>query len=99
MGTMKLQPMPNQVLIQPLRETEQLLPSGLVLPKQRKISPTEATVEAIGAGVTDKIKVGQRIVFQKFAGETLPNGQIIVRQEHILCILGEEVEHGVSVQE
>lgn len=97
MATGKVQPLFDNVLIQPL-EAEDKLPSGIVLPDSAKDKPQMGMVKAIGPGTVDNngnkvpmlVKVGQKVMYKKWGGnEVKVNGQemMIVEQKDILAIV------------
>jgi chaperonin GroES len=91
---MKITPLGDQVLVLPESETEKVLKSGIVLPGVKKVSPTQAKVVAVGADVDKSIRPGQRIIFQKFQGETIKYEEqeyIVMPQKAIIAVVGEEV--------
>lgn len=88
-----LQPLADNVIVEPTRTVEELLESGIVLPALKSISPTQAAIVAVGPDVIADIKVGQKVVFMKFQGETVSyDGKkyIIMNQKAILMLLPED---------
>ncbi len=93
---MNLKPLGDRVVIKQL-EAEEKTKSGIVLPTQAKEKPQEAEVLAVGpGGVVDgkeivmQVKVGDRIIYSKYAGtEIKMDGEdyIIVKQNDILAII------------
>ena len=93
---MKLVPLADRVVIKQL-EAEETTKSGIVLPGQNKEKPQQAEVIAVGPGlVVDgekipmEVKVGDHVIYGKFAGtEVKLDGEtvIIVRQTDILAII------------
>ena len=71
----KLDPLGNRVIIEPLK-LEDVTKSGLVLPDTAKEKSQEGKVIAVGPGrVTDEgtripvdVKVGDKVVYAKYAG-------------------------------
>ena len=71
----KIKPLGDRVLIKAL-EREEKTKSGIVLPDTAKEKPTEGEVISVGSGkVLDngqklpvELKVGDRIIFSKYAG-------------------------------
>lgn len=66
---MKIKPLGKQVLCETLRDVAETTISGIILPAQKKVAPTEAIVVACGDDASKAIKPGQHILFQKFQGE------------------------------
>ena len=76
---MKLRPLGDRVVIKPV-EREERTKSGIVLPDTAKEKPQEGMVEAVGNGrfieTTGKrepldVKVGDRVVYAKYAGSEI----------------------------
>lgn len=72
---LQLQPLGSRVVIKAL-EREEMTKSGIVLPDTAKEKPQEGRVLAVGPGDRDEdgdripveLKVGDRVLFQKYAG-------------------------------
>ncbi|MHB8508393.1 MAG: co-chaperone GroES [Candidatus Dormibacteria bacterium] len=89
---MNLRPLADRVVIRPL-EREEVTKSGIVLPDTAKEKPQEGIVEAVGNGrlveATGKrepidLKVGDRVIYSKYAGNE------VKIDEQDLLILGEK---------
>jgi chaperonin GroES len=91
---MKIQPLADRVVIKVL-EAEEKTASGIVLPDKAKEKPQEGEVMAVGSGklldngvrVEMDLKVGDRVLFSKYAGtEVKIDAQeyLIMRQDDIL---------------
>ena len=93
---MKLRPLFDNVVIK-LVETETTTPGGIVLPTAAKEKPQLATVIAVGPGghidghdVEMQVKVGDSVLFSKYAGtEFKQNGEefIVLKQSNILAVV------------
>ena len=93
---MKLVPLGDKVVLKQL-EAEETTKSGIVLPGQAKEKPQQAEVIAVGPGgmidgkeVTMQVKVGDKVIYSKYAGnEVKLDGEeyIIVRQNDILAVV------------
>ena len=93
---MVLKPLGDRVVIKQL-EAEEKTKSGIVLPSQSKEKPQEAEVVAVGPGgvidgkeVKMEVKVGDRIIYSKYAGTEVKLDKeefIIVKQGDILAIV------------
>ena len=93
---MKIIPLGDKVVIKQM-EAEEKTKSGIVLPTQSKEKPQEAEVIAVGPGgmvdgkeVKMQVKVGDKIIYSKYAGTEIKiDGEtlIIVRQNEILAIV------------
>lgn len=73
---MNLRPLEDKLVIKKV-EVEETTKSGIVLPSSAKEEPNIAEIVAIGNGIAndekkkDQIKVGDRVVFSKYAGTEL----------------------------
>ncbi len=93
---MRLKPLGDRVVIKQL-DAEEKTKSGIVLPGQAKEKPQEAEVLAVGPGgmvdgkeVKMEVKVGDKIIYSKYAGTDVKlDGveYIIVRQQDILAVV------------
>ncbi len=93
---MKLTPLGDRVVLKQV-EAEETTKSGIVLPGQNKEKPQEAEVLAVGPGgmvdgkeVTMNVKVGDKVIYSKYAGTEVKledTEYIIVRQNDILAIV------------
>ena len=93
---MNIKPLFDRVVIKNV-ETEEVTRGGIVLPGSAKEKPQMAEVLAVGPGgmvdgkeVAMAVKVGQKIIYSKYAGtEVKLDGQemIIVRQSDILAVV------------
>ena len=95
---MKLLPLGDKVVLKQL-EAEETTKSGIVLPGQTKEKPQQAEVIAVGPGgvvdgkeVTMQVKVGDKVIYSKYAGTEVKLGEdeyIVVRQNDIVAIVEE----------
>ena len=93
---MKLTPLGDRVVIKKL-EAESTTKSGIVLTGTAKEQPQEAKVMAVGPGavvdgkrVEMDVKVGDKILYSKYAGTDVKvagEEYIILRQDDILAIV------------
>ncbi len=94
---MKLKPLGDRIVVQVL-EAEETTESGIVLPEQAKEKPQEGEVVAVGSGklmddgsrVEPEVKVGDKVVYSKFAGnEVEVDGEeyLILRSDDILAVI------------
>lgn len=91
-----LRPLGDRVVLKQL-EAETTTASGIVLPGQEKEKPQQAEVVAVGpGGVVDgkevkmEVKVGEKVIYSKYAGTEVKMGEekyVIVRQSDILAII------------
>ena len=95
---MNIKPLGDRVVIKVL-EVEEKTPSGIVLPDKAKEKPQEGEVVAVGTGkvldngtkVELEVKVGDRVIYSKYAGSEIKvKGEeyLILRQDDILAIAG-----------
>ena len=93
---MNIKPLFDRVVIKNV-EAEETTKSGIILTSAAKEKPQMAEVLAVGPGgtvdgkeVVMQVKVGQKIIYSKYAGtEVKLDGQevIIVRQSDILAVV------------
>lgn len=93
---MKLVPLGNKVVLKQL-EAEETTKSGIVLPGQAQEKPQQAEVIAVGPGgvvdgkeVTMQVKVGDKVIYSKYAGTDVKLGDeefIVVKQNDIVAIV------------
>lgn len=93
---MTVKPLGDRVVIKSV-EMEETTKSGIVLPGSAKEKPQLANVVAVGPGgmvdgkeVTMNVKVGDQVIYSKYAGtEVKIDGEelIIVRQSDILAVV------------
>ena len=93
---MNIKPLFDRVVIKNV-EAEETTKSGIILTSAAKEKPQMAEVLAVGPGgmvdgkeVDMQVKVGQKIIYSKYAGtEVKLDGQemIIVRQSDILAVV------------
>lgn len=93
---MNLKPLADRVLVRP-EDTEEALPSGLVIPDTAKEKPQEGTVLAVGPGAWDDgkripldVKEGDRIIYSKYGGtEVKVEGEelLILSERDILAVI------------
>ena len=92
---MSLKPLGDRVIIKKI-EAEERTKSGIVLPSTAKEEPSMAEVVAVGADILndekkkDQIKVGDRVIFSKYAGTEVKLDDveyIVVKQNDILAII------------
>lgn len=72
---MKLKPLGDRVLIEPVEEKE-TKKGGIIIPDSAKEKPTESVIVALGTGKTDdegnkvpfEVKKGDRVLVSKYGG-------------------------------
>jgi len=89
-------PLADRVVVKPLAR-EEMTKSGIVLPDTAKERPQEGTVVAVGPGRVDEngkrvameLKVGDRVLYSKFAGTELekdtPDEMLVLRESDVLA--------------
>ncbi len=92
---MSLKPLGDRVIIKKI-EAEEKTKSGIVLPTTAKEEPSMAEIVAVGADILndekkkDQIKVGDKVIFSKYAGtEVKLDGQelTILKLSDILAVV------------
>jgi chaperonin GroES len=94
---MKMKPLYDRVLVKRFEEKEQKKGS-IIIPDTAKEKPMEGKVVAVGAGAVNKegkrtpleVKVGDRILFGKYAGTEIKiddTEHVILREDEVLGIL------------
>ncbi|HEY56983.1 MAG TPA: co-chaperone GroES [Anaerolineae bacterium] len=97
---MEWRPLGNRVVVEPIEEDE-VTPGGIVLPETAKEKPQQGKVLAVGPGERDEkgqripldVKVGDRVLFAKYAGtEVKLEGKklLILRESDILAVVDEK---------
>lgn len=98
MAKVKIQPLADRVLVEPVEEKEQIK-GGIVIPDSAKEKPTEARVVALGTGKTDDkgnkvafvVKVGDIVLTSKYGGTEVKfedKEYKILKEDDILAIVG-----------
>lgn len=93
---MSLRPLGDRVVLKQL-EAEETTKGGIILTNQSKEKPQEAEIIAVGPGavvdgkvVPMTVKVGEKVVYSKYAGTEIKNGDeeyIIVKESDILAVV------------
>ncbi|OGQ12302.1 MAG: co-chaperone GroES [Deltaproteobacteria bacterium RBG_19FT_COMBO_46_12] len=94
---MKIRPLQDRVIVKRLEEEEKTK-GGIIIPDTAKEKPQEGKVIAVGKGkITEEgkvvpldVKVGDRILFGKYAGTEIKiegEEHLIMREEDILGII------------
>ena len=85
---MNLKPLGDRLVIKQV-VAEETTKSGIVIPGQTKEKPQEATVVAVGKDVKEDLKVGDTVVYSKYAGSNIKVDEeeyIIVKEEDVLAV-------------
>jgi len=96
---MKLRPLADRVVIKRIEE-EEVKKGGIIIPDTAKEKPQKGEVVAVGPGRLDEegkrmpmeVKVGNKILFSKYAGTEVKIGDeeyLVMREDDILCIIEE----------
>ena len=94
---MNLNPLGDRVVVEPL-EQEEKTASGIILPETAKEKPQQGTVVAAGPGRRDDagkrvpmdVKVGDKVLFQKYGGTEIKledKKVLILRETDIMAIV------------
>ena len=94
---MKIRPLHDRVIVKRLEE-ERKTASGIVIPDAAAEKPDQGQVLAVGPGKRDEngkhvaldVKVGDRILFGKYAGQTVKvDGEelLVMRDEDIMGVV------------
>lgn len=96
---MGLKPLGDRVVVKPLSR-EEVTKSGIVLPDTAKEKPQEGSVIAVGPGrvldsgqrIAMELKVGDRVLFAKYAGTEFKREDeelLILSEKDILAVVTE----------
>ncbi len=94
---MKIRPLHDRVIVKRLEE-ERKTASGIVIPDAAAEKPDQGQVLAVGPGKRDEngkhvaldVKVGDRILFGKYAGQTVKvdcEEVLVMREEDIMGVV------------
>jgi chaperonin GroES len=94
---MKVKPLNDRILLKRV-ETKEEKRGGIIIPDTAKEKPMEGKVIAVGSGRLEKdgkrtpleVKVGDRVLFGKYAGTEIKiddQEHVIVREEEVLGII------------
>jgi len=95
----RLQPLGDRVVVE-REESEETTAGGIVLPDSAQDKPARGTVVSIGDGkILDdgtrgelQVKVGDRVIFSSYAGETFKVDEVellLMREDDILAVIEE----------
>jgi len=95
----RLQPLGDRVVVE-REESEETTAGGIVLPDSAQDKPARGTVVGIGDGkILDdgtrgelQVKVGDRVIFSSYAGETFKVDEVellLMREDDILAVIEE----------
>ena len=89
---MTIKPLADRVLVLPAQAEEKV--GGIIIPDTAKEKPQRGKVVAVGNGTKEEemiLKVGDKVLYGKYAGTELENdGEIylIMRQSDVLAVVG-----------
>jgi len=94
----KIQPLGDRVLVQPLEQKEVVKKGGIIIPDTAKEKPQEGKIIAVGKGKTTEggkllpmdVKAGDKVLYGKYSGTEIKlDGEdyLIMHQEDLLGIL------------
>lgn len=93
---MTIKPLGDRIVLEAI-EKEEKTASGIVLPDTAKEKPQEGRVIAVGSGrwengqkIELEVKVGDRVIFSKYAGTEVKVGDkeyLILRESDVLAIV------------
>ncbi len=91
-STITLKPIQDRVVVRRL-PADEVTAGGIIIPDTAKEKPQQGEVLAVGPGKDDHkmtVKVGDRVLFGKYAGQELDlNGEdlVVMREDDILSIV------------
>ena len=94
---MKLRPLHDRVIVKRV-ENETKTASGIVIPDSAAEKPDQGEILAVGTGKKDEsgkvipldVKVGDRVLFGKYAGQTVKvdgDELLVMREEDIMAVV------------
>jgi len=92
-----LKPLGDRVVIKPI-EQEEVTAGGIILPETAKEKPQEGEIISAGPGKVDdsgkrvpmELKVGDRVLYAKYAGTEVKMGEVkllILKESDVLAIV------------
>ena len=92
MSELKIKPLEDRVLVEPL-EAEEKTASGIYIPDTAKEKPQKGTVVALGPGTKDvimELKEGDQVLYGKYSGTEISfDGKeyLMMKQSDIMAIV------------
>ena len=94
---MNVRPLHDRIIVQRLEEEEQRV-GGIIIPDTAKEKPQQGKIIAVGKGRVEKdgkvtpldVKVGDTVLFGKYAGQEIKidgNEYLIIREEEVLGVI------------
>ena len=101
---MKFRPLHDRILVRRVEE-EKKTAGGIIIPETAKEKPIQGEIVAAGPGARDAagklvpldVKVGDRVLFGKYAGQTVKvDGEelLVMREEDVMGVL--EADQGAA---
>jgi chaperonin GroES len=95
---LKLRPLADRVVVEPIEREETFAGGALVLPETAKEKPQQGEILAVGPGRTDDdgdriamdVKVGDRVLFAKYSGTEIKLDDkklLILKESDILAVV------------
>jgi len=94
-GSLNVKPLGDRVVVRPLEEEEQMR-GGLYIPDTAKEKPLQGEIVATGPGRFEKgervpmeVKVGQKVLYAKYAGTDVRLGDdelLIIKESDVLAV-------------
>lgn len=86
---MKIKPIGERILVK-IQESEEKTASGIIIPQTAQEKTQEGVVIAVGDDESIKVKAGDRIMYDKYAGTTIKidgDDHLILKMSDILAII------------
>lgn len=95
--TQGIKPLFDYVLVKPVK-SEEVLPSGIVLPDTAKEKPQVGEIMAVGPGAHNEdgklvpmiVKVGQKVLYKKWGGNEVKVGHeewLLIEQKDVMAVV------------
>ncbi len=86
---MKIKPLGDRVLVK-LEEVEEKTAGGIFIPQTAQEKTQSGSVVAVGDDETIKVKEGQKVMYDKYAGTTVSmdnEDHLLIRYSDILAVI------------
>lgn len=87
---MKIKPLGERVLVK-MVEAEAKTAGGILIPQTAQEKTQEGIVLAVGTDEEIKVKIKDRVIYDKYAGSTIKvegEEQLILKMDDILAVIG-----------
>lgn len=98
--TLKLRPLADRVVVEPIEREETFAGGALVLPETAKEKPQQGEIIAVGPGRVDddgeriamEVSLGDKVLFAKYAGTEIKieNKKVLILKESDILAVVEE---------